>query len=59
MAKYAVDLACSSNDTEFSVPRPLLEKIRTSLPEVTAPEKRQLLDYLAQIEQKCYPDRER
>jgi hypothetical protein len=56
MAKYAVDLACSRNDTDFSVPRPLLEKIRTSLAGVTAPEKRQLLDYLAQIEQKCYPD---
>jgi hypothetical protein len=55
MAKYAVELACSSDDTDFSVPRPLLEKLRTSLAGVTAPEKGQFLDYLAQIEQKCYP----
>jgi hypothetical protein len=55
MAKYAVDLACSERDSAFSVPRPLIQRIRAGLAVVTAPEKQELVDYLDQIEEKCYP----
>jgi len=54
LAKYAANLACLDKETDYSVPRSLLDKIRLSLQEVTAPEKRQLLGYLDQIERKCY-----
>jgi hypothetical protein len=54
LAKYAADLACLDKGTDYSVPRSVLDKIRISLQEVTAPEKRQLLGHLDQIERKCY-----
>jgi hypothetical protein len=56
LAKSAADLACLSKETDYSVPRSLLAKIRISLQEVAAPEKRQLLRYLDHIERKCYPN---
>jgi hypothetical protein len=59
MAKYAAELACSSDDTDFSVPRPLVEEIRTSLANVRDTGKGELLDDLAQIERKCYPNQPR
>jgi hypothetical protein len=58
-AKYAADLACfDRKDTPVSrsdspVPAAVLDSIRTSLAEVTAIEKRQLLEYLRQAEAKC------
>ncbi len=54
LAKSAADLACLDKNADYSVPRSLLDKIRISLQEVVAPEKRQLLGYLDQIERKCY-----
>jgi hypothetical protein len=56
LAKYAASLACSDPDSDFSVPRPVLEQFRNSLVDVTAPGKRSLLKYVDDIEQKCYPD---
>ena len=55
-AKHAADIACSDKGVDYSVPNPLIESFRKSLVDVTAPEKNQLLDYLDQIERKCYPD---
>jgi len=58
IAKGAADIACfDAKNADFVVPRPLIENIRNSLVNVTAPEKRQVLNYLDQIERKCYSDR--
>ena len=57
LAKYAASLACSDPDQDFAVPRPVIEKVRNSLADVTAPGKPSLLKYVDDIEQKCYPDR--
>jgi hypothetical protein len=54
MAKSAANLACLDKNTTYSVPRSLLDKLRISLQDVTAPEKRQLLRDLDLIERKCY-----
>ena len=55
-ARRRADIACSDKGVDYSVPNPLIESFRKSLVDVTAPEKNQLLDYLDQIERKCYPD---
>jgi hypothetical protein len=54
IAKGAADVACFDKGTDYSVPRPVLEKIRNSLVEVIAPQKSQLLEYIDQVERKCY-----
>jgi hypothetical protein len=56
-AEAAADVACFDKDTDYSVPLPRIEKLRGSLADVVAPEKTQLLDYLEQIERKCYPSK--
>lgn len=60
MAKYAAEMACYGRDaaraereSQSPVPRPLLEQIRNSLANVTAPEKSALLGYLNDAERKC------
>jgi hypothetical protein len=56
MATYAASLACSDTDPAYSVPRPILEKFRSSLAHVTAPAKLSLLASVGDIERKCSPD---
>ena len=54
IAQAAAGVACLDKDTDYSVPRPILDKIRKSLVGVPAPQKNQVLEYIDQIERRCY-----
>ncbi len=55
MAKAAADIACQDKrETDYSVPRSLLEELRNSLVNVQAPGKQAFLQYLEETERKCY-----
>jgi hypothetical protein len=56
-AKYAASVACYTPGDAYSVPRELLTEFRNSLQAAASAEKTPLLDYLNQIEAKCYPSK--
>jgi hypothetical protein len=56
-AKYAADLACyDPSEPDYSVPRQILDKMRSSLADVTETGKIPFLQYIDGIERKCFPE---